>query len=329
MVARAVVLVSGGLDGVLAARILQDLGLDVLPLSIRTGFERRLPDPSDPEFAKGAGLEHPARVVDATREFVSSTLPAPRHGYGPGMAPCIDCRAFMLRIAASVAAGEGAGVVATGEVLGQHPVSQTHAGFATIDREAGLEGRVLRPLSAQLLDPTEAERSGAVERSRLGRLHGRTRSGQEALARALGIEGFSSASRRCCRLVEEGFARRVRDLADHADLGASEPAVLSRLHVGRHLRIRHDLKMVVSRNDDEGRWLEAHASGCWIGGADSGRGAVGVVEGNPEPDDLARAAGCLSRYLPPGEDGPVAVVFRRGGATVRIERPFGGGGRVL
>lgn len=318
---RAVVLVSGRLDSLLAAKLLEAQAIEVVPLSIGNGFARRGEALDDGPYAR------PVRRVDATEAFVRGPLVAPRHGYGPGFAPCLDCRVLMLRIAATVAAEEGAAVIATGEVLGQHPVSQTHAGFATAEREADLPGRVLRPLSALLLEPTEAERSGAVDRSRLGRIHGRTRAAQEAMARTFGIEGVPAASRRCCLLPDRGFARRVRDLVEHADPAAIDRPVLERLQVGRHLRLGHDLKVVVSRNDEEGRFLETTAGDRWIGGAESGRGALGVVEGEPDAEGLARAAAAIARYH--GGDAAGSIRFRRGGTIVRLARPFGPGGRVL
>src|SRR5687767_14661518 len=183
---KAVGLMSGGLDSTLAARVLKDQGVEVIGLHFNTGvctvdhrraIGRKGDDPRrlrNPGIQAGAEAQVEVRVVDIADEYLEM-VKHPRHSYGQAANPCIDCRIFMLNKARQIADQEGAEVIFTGEVLGQRPMSQHRNALDQIEKETGLRGRLLRPLSAQHLPATDAEREGRLDRERLLSIKGRSR----------------------------------------------------------------------------------------------------------------------------------------------------------
>lgn len=252
MSARALVLLSGGLDSLLAARLLLEQGIDVTGVNFVTPFftgrgrEGRWPE----RAARALGCE--LRVVALGADYVEM-LRAPRHGRGRGMNPCEDCHGFMLRRAGELLEREGADFVASGEVLGQRPRSQRRRSLERIAAECGLGDRLLRPLSARLLEPTRPERQGLVDRERLLDIRGRSRKRQLELAARWGLTEFSAPAGGCS-LTDPHVSRRLRDLFE---LGPEpDNAALRQCLFGRHFRLRPDLKAVLGRNQAECQRLE-------------------------------------------------------------------------
>jgi len=97
-------------------------------------------------------------------------LKNPKYGFGSAVNPCIDCKILMLKIAKKVMEEEGADFVVTGDVVDERPFSQRRRVLSIVDREAGVEGLVLRPLSGKLLPPTVPEKAGLIRRSTPTRL---------------------------------------------------------------------------------------------------------------------------------------------------------------
>ncbi|MBZ5638549.1 MAG: hypothetical protein LAO51_07300 [Acidobacteriia bacterium] len=310
---KALALLSGGLDGRLAARLVREQGVETEAVHFETAFLR-----AERTRAARSTPELPVEVVDVAREHFESVVVRPKHGYGTAMNPCIDCRIFMLRKAASLARERGADLVVTGEVLGQTRMSQRRESLLRIERESGLVGRLLRPLSAAHLPPTAAETDGRIDRSRLGDLEGRSRTAQQALARGLGVGDGPAPGSGCCLLADLGFSRRLRDLLAHG--GSSYPGRdgLLRLRLGRHFRVSHGVKAVVARNDEEGRILAGLAAGLWTCRSEGG-GALTIVEGEPDDAGLARAAALAARYGAGRDDSLCGVVCRRGAEERRVE----------
>src|SRR5512144_3386366 len=195
---QAIALVSGGLDSTLALAVVRRQGVEVKAINFYTGFcitetQRRKggrPDgtvPQNEALRAAADLEVDIEYVDISGAEYLDMLVHPRWGYGANANPCVDCRVFMMRKAREIMLAEGADFVFTGEVLGQRPKSQRRDTLRIIERESGLDGRLLRPLSAQLLEPTLPEREGLVDRSRLLDISGRSRQRQMALAEELGV----------------------------------------------------------------------------------------------------------------------------------------------
>ncbi len=284
---KALALLSGGLDSLLAARLIMDQGIEVIGVSFVTPF-------FGAEGAKvGAeelGIE--LVVIDITEDLFR-TIERPRHGYGKHMNPCIDCHALMVRRAGEILDELGASFVITGEVVGQRPKSQMRFGLGAVERDSGLSGRLLRPLSAKLLAPTIPESEGWVDRERLLGLHGRTRKPQMELAERLGIERYTSPAGGCL-LTDENYVRALRDVKDHGGLSDVDVRLIS---MGRQFRLSEDGKLIVGRNHAENeRLFELESEDVLYVKAVDHKGPVGVFRGEPTAANLDKAARIVSRY---------------------------------
>ncbi|MEM2082814.1 MAG: hypothetical protein QXK34_03655 [Candidatus Bathyarchaeia archaeon] len=245
---KAVGLISGGLDSALAAKIMMDMGIEIIGVHFSTPFSSAKVGASAKRISELLGF--PIRIVKLGREYFE-ILADPRYGYGAAMNPCIDCKILMLRKAKELMAESGAGFIFTGEVLGERPMSQTPWALRVIERESGLEGLLLRPLSAKLLGETLVERMGWVKRDGLLALRGRSRREQIRMAKELGITGYLTPAGGCL-LTDRGFSAKLLDLLEHGG-ELSEPE-LERLKVGRHFRYGGS-KIIVGRNEEENEAL--------------------------------------------------------------------------
>jgi tRNA U34 2-thiouridine synthase MnmA/TrmU len=244
---KAIGLLSGGLDSMLATRIILDQGIEVLGLTFTTPF-------FGAEKAERAArqLQVPLTIRDITDPHWVM-LKNPRYGYGKRMNPCIDCHALMLRKAGEEMEAIQADFLFTGEVLGQRPFSQTKNSLRAVEKTSGFADRILRPLSARLLAETVPERQGLVDRSRLLDIQGRSRKRQMALAEDFGIKDYPTPAGGCL-LTDPVFSRRLKELLQHA------PDPLRReiefLKVGRHFRWRPEAKTIIGRNKKENDFIE-------------------------------------------------------------------------
>ncbi len=215
---KALVLFSGGLDSLLAAKLLQEQGVEVTALCFESNF-------FDAEKAKTSArkIGVPLRVIDINREELD-LVKNPPHGYGKHLNPCLDCHAQMVRLAGVIARHEGFDLVATGEVLGQRPFSQNRQALMEINRLSGAD--ILRPLSAKLLPETEAELRGLVERGRLGAVKGRGREAQISLAKRFAITGYPTPAGGCL-LTDPEFSSRLAKLLEYRpDCGTNDVEAL-------------------------------------------------------------------------------------------------------
>ena len=248
---KAIALLSGGLDSTLAVKLILDQGIEVEALNFVTPFCtcNRQGRCEARHVAEEFGI--PWKTIAVTEEFFR-VIREPKHGYGSGMNPCLDCRILMFSQARERMEQIGAAFVFTGEVLGQRPMSQHRQAMRIIDRESGLDGRLLRPLSAQLLEPTIPEKEGLVDREKLMAIKGRSRKPQMALAEEHGIADYPCPAGGCL-LTDPGFARRMRDLVhSRPDFDLND---VNLLKVGRHFRLSPGAKAVVGRNEEENRRL--------------------------------------------------------------------------
>jgi hypothetical protein len=241
----------------------------------------------------------------------------PKYGYGKNMNPCVDCRLMMLSWAREILDREEAGFLITGEVLNQRPMSQTRERFRQIDRELGLEGLVLRPLSAQVLEPTRPELEGVVDRSRLLDIKGRGRTRQYELARQFGITDIPQPSGGCL-LTDPGYSARLRDLWRHDPKAGARDINL--LRVGRHFRPTESCKIIVGRNEAENTLLKTF---CGVGDAlvylKEHQGPTTLVGGSYGPPEVALAAAITVRYGDvPGKAESEVVVDPKGGTPYSI-----------
>jgi tRNA U34 2-thiouridine synthase MnmA/TrmU len=246
---KALALFSGGLDSSLAIKLIQQQGIDVEAITFLTPFyTAREGGFSIERAAEKLGV--PLKIVRLGLDYLR-VIRKPKYGYGRHMNPCIDCRIYMLKKAKQYARRIGADFIVTGEVLGERPMSQNWKALKIVEEESSLKGRLLRPLSAKLLPPTQPEKAGIVDRNKLLDIRGRSRKRQLALARAYGITEYQSPAGGCLLTYKE-FAAKLRDLLTHRKRVSM--ADLELLKVGRHFRLS-DNKIIVGRSREENEML--------------------------------------------------------------------------
>ncbi|TET50796.1 MAG: DUF814 domain-containing protein [Anaerolineales bacterium] len=294
MQSKAIALLSGGLDSTLAVRLILDQGIEVEALNFVTPFCNC--------NRKGKGCEA-SRVADevdircatiaVTDEFFD-LIRQPKHGYGSGMNPCLDCRILMFSKARERMEETGADFVFTGEVLGQRPMSQHGRAMRTIARESGLDGRLLRPLSAQLLAPTIPENEGIVDRDRLLGIQGRSRKAQMALADERGVVDYPCPAGGCL-LTDPAFSRRMRDLVE--TVPGFDLNDVHLLKIGRHFRLLPSAKAVVGRNEGENdRVVHLARQGDLLFQVPDCGSPVTLLRGGVGQDEIRLAAAITARY---------------------------------
>ena len=263
---KAVALLSGGLDSTLAVKLMIDQGIEVYALNFTSAFctcdsgaknkpakdvaEKVLGHiEGEPVGCKGQArlvsekFGVPIKVINKGADYID-IVRNPKYGYGKGINPCVDCRIFMFRAAKSYMEELGASFIITGEVVGQRPMSQRRANFEMIERDAGLEGLILRPLCALNLDATIPEKEGLVDREKLMDAAGRGRRMIMDKADELDIQDYPCPSGGCL-LTDKIFSKKVRDLLDHKEPVTTKDLQL--LKTGRHFRF-NGIKVVVGRD---------------------------------------------------------------------------------
>ena len=246
---RGLGLCSGGLDSMLAGLLLRRQGIAVEWVTFETPFF------SADKARKAARLtDIPLKVENITAEYVAM-LKNPRCGYGQHMNPCMDCHALMFEIAGRTMARKGFDFLFSGEVVGQRPMSQTKPSLRYVEKHSGLEGYILRPLSAKLLPETIPEKDGRVDRDQLLDIAGRSRKRQMQLAAEFGIAEYPNPAGGCL-LTDKGFSNRLRDLFDHR--GEPTENELHLLRYGRHFRLADAVKLIVGRTKSDNERILAH-----------------------------------------------------------------------
>lgn len=292
---KALALHSGGLDSTLAIRVIQEQGIEVEALHFVSVFDCGATDEDNCRAARGTAAQLGVKLH--IRQFSEELFPivkSPKHGHGSNMNPCIDCHARMMQLAAAMMKDLGADFLISGEVLGERPMSQRREALKTVQQEAGVDGLILRPLSAKLLDPTIPEQKGWVDRERLLDISGRSRKPQFALAKKYGITKFPTPAGGCL-LTEPGFAERLRELlTDNPDATLDDVRLLK---VGRHFRLSPRVKAVVGRNQNEnGRLATMIAEGDSVLDAANLPGPTTLVRGPASEDNLSIASAITARY---------------------------------
>ncbi|MDD5098512.1 MAG: hypothetical protein PHD31_02240 [Candidatus Pacebacteria bacterium] len=237
---KCLVLFSGGLDSMLAVGLLKRMGIEVVPICFVSYFFNSC---QAEESAKQLGLK--LRVEDFSLEHLK-IVKNPKHGHGKAINPCIDCHLMMIKEAGKIMKKEGFYFIATGEVLGERPMSQNIRALEIIEKEAKLKGRLLRPLSAKLLPETIVEKQGLVNREELYDISGRTRTKQMLLAKELGIKKYPSPGGGCI-LTEVNYGTLLRkffEIKKNVDGNDAEVLRLGRVFFEKYL-------IVVARNESE------------------------------------------------------------------------------
>jgi len=295
---KAIGLLSGGLDSVLAVALIKEQGVDITGLLIRTGFTDHKEISADgkrtvEDTAKALGIKF--RIENIQDEYWD-TLLYPKYGYGKNVNPCLDCHLHMLKVAARVMKEEGADFVFTGEVVGQRPKSQLAHQMKIAMKESGIEGRLLRPLSALRLAPTIPELEGMIDRKKLKGFTGRGRTAQLKLAKELGVENLAVAAGGNCYLINREYGDRFKDLLEQfgkENFPRSETALLK---IGRHFRLSDTAKLVISRDEDEYYKLLPFKPGRYSFELVDVIGAYAIGTGIFSEEDMRLASQLVARY---------------------------------
>lgn len=313
----AIGLYSGGLDSLLAARLVVDQGFSIILLTFLSPFfEDRRPDSTLLKKLLPAS-SFSIQEIEMGLEFFKM-LRSPRFGYGRNVNPCIDCKIFMVSKAALLREELGGAFVFTGEVLGQRPMSQRRDTLRIIERESGLSGYLLRPLSAQFLPPTKAEEEGLIEREKLLSISGRSRKQQMALAAIFGLTNYPNPAGGCL-LTDVNYSRRFRVLVDEQQ-GSLSGNDLDLLKIGRHFLLRPGLRLIVGRNQSENEKLIAlQDQGDWVFHTPQIPGAVSLAKGSLLTEDFQRAASITARYSDGKNQAVVLIAF---GSDNQLDRHF-------
>ncbi|MEW5826597.1 MAG: hypothetical protein AB1778_07160 [Candidatus Bipolaricaulota bacterium] len=315
---RAIAAFSGGLDSQLAALLVRRAGVDVTLLHVQhlwSGGEAtqvRL-------RAAAERLAMPLVVVDATDEHLD-VVRHPKHGYGVGVNPCVDCHVFMLRIARRVMEEEGAQFVVTGEVLGQRPKSQHYRALLDVAAESGLGDLLVRPLSANLLPETLPVRRGWLRREDLRSLQGRGREPQLTLAAEFGLRDVPQSAGGCL-LAERAYAARVRAAFGRLGVDGVDRTEFERLRVGRHFRLSDRAYVVIGRDEGENARLAGLAAGVLLLEPLDVLGPTALIEGDPSDDELRLGAALVARYADHEGRADVRFAATRGSERWEISVP--------
>lgn len=305
---KALALMSGGLDSVLAAKHISNLGIEVLAICFKSAF---FGSDNAEKMAAQVGLE--LKVVDFT-EVHLEMVKKPKHGYGKNMNPCIDCHAMMLNYAGKMLETEGADFIITGEVLDQRPMSQNKKSLETVKRESGYESKILRPLSALNLPPTQMEADGLVDREKLLKLSGKTRKPQMEMAKQMGIVDYPTPAGGCL-LTESQFSNKLRDLLEKDSIATAHDVEL--LKTGRHFRLNDHLKLVSTRDKEEYEKLMAAVKDHYyvLNTTDFAGSSVVLIPTETytiTEEDLQLAGGITGRYCKGKEEPIVKIKYKKG-----------------
>ena len=303
---KAVALISGGLDSLLAVRVMQEQGIYVEGINFFTGFcveghthairkkDRKKPKRNNALWcAEQLGIK--LHILDIIEEY-KQVLFNPRYGYGANLNPCLDCKIFMVKKAKEWMEAHGFDFIITGEVIGQRPMSQRKDTMPVVQRDSGVTDRLLRPLCARNLPETLPEREGWVVREELYDFSGRTRKPQMALAKKFGFEDYAQPAGGCCFLTDKQYAVKLTDLWQSRGAREYELDDIMLLKVGRHIRPAPNYKLIVAREEGEGKFLQGYKRQYPQLRVTSHGGPLTLVDGELSADDLQLAARIVARY---------------------------------
>lgn len=301
---KAVALISGGLDSMLAAKVVMQQGIHVEGLNFFTGFcveghthairKRQGPRRNNALWvAEQLGIR--LSIVDVVDDYKEVVL-NPRHGYGANLNPCLDCKSFMVGRANQWMLEHDFDFIVTGEVIGQRPMSQRRDTMPVVARESGANDRLLRPLCAQALAPTLPEREGWIDTTILPSCAGRSRKPQMALAEELGFEGYAQPAGGCCFLTNRQYAAKLSDLWRARGERDYDLDDIMLLKVGRHLRPRPHYKLIIAREEGENNFLQGYKRQFTTLRTLSHPGPLTLIDGQVDSSDLELAARVTARY---------------------------------
>jgi len=303
---KAIALISGGLDSMLATKAVQEQGLHVEGINFYTGFcveghthAIRKKDRAKAKrnnalwVAEQLGIK--LHIIDIIEEYKNIVI-NPKHGYGAHLNPCLDCKVFMVSKAKEWITEHGFDFIVTGEVIGQRPMSQRKQTMPIVSKESGANDLLVRPLCAKLLPPSLPEREGWIDRESLYDFSGRSRKPQIALANEFKIKDYAQPAGGCCFLTDEHYSDKLADLWQSRGNKEYELDDIMLLKVGRHLRPRPNFKMIIAREDGEVNFLSGYRKSFTHMSPISHSGPLVLVDGDLSQDDIEFAASVTARY---------------------------------
>jgi tRNA U34 2-thiouridine synthase MnmA/TrmU len=303
---KAVALISGGLDSLLAAKVMLEQGIHVEGINFYTGFcveghthairkQDKKKNKRNNALWTAETLGIKLHIVDIVEEY-KDVLVNPKHGYGANMNPCLDCKIFMVKKAVEWIKEHDFDFIITGEVVGQRPMSQRKDTMPVVSRQSGAEDLLLRPLCAKNLPETLPEREGWVDRKKLYDFSGRTRKPQMALVEQFGIEDYAQPAGGCCFLTDESYSLKLTDLWKYRGEKVYELDDIMLLKVGRHIRPAENYKLIVAREEGETNFLQGYKNQFVSIKTVSHGGPLTLVDGEPTESDLTLAAEITARF---------------------------------
>ncbi len=303
---KAVSLISGGLDSMLATQAILEQGIHVEGINFYTGFcveghthairhqDRERPKRNNALWvAEQLGIK--LHIIDVIEEY-KEVLLNPKHGYGAHINPCLDCKSFMVKKAREWMEENDFDFIITGEVIGQRPMSQRKMTMPIIAKESGAGDRLLRPLCAQFLPPTLPETAGWVDREKLFAISGRSRKPQMALAKEYGFTDYAQPAGGCCFLTNESYTAKLLDFWSAKKIRDYQFDDIMLLKIGRHLRPRPHFKLIIGREEGENNFLEGYRHQFVHLRPVSHFGSLALLDGEADDDDLQLAAQLTARF---------------------------------
>jgi len=302
---RALALFSGGLDSVLAMKVIVDQGIEVIAININIGFGSTNDRKEHMEnMCKQIGVEF--EILDLRQLYLDEVLFDPKYGYGKNFNPCIDCHGFMFRYTGKLLEKYDASFMISGEVLGQRPMSQRKDALENVKRLSQHDELIVRPLSAKLLPPSKPESEGWIDREKLMDISGRNRQPQLALAKEIGLDDFESPGGGCL-LTEIQFSARLRDFVDNDKLEVED---IDTLKAGRHFRLPDGAKLIIGRDQADNEKIKATQSDKYYKGRiEHASGPLCLLQKNVSEDDLKLASNIIVTYGRTEKDKEYSVKF--------------------
>lgn len=320
MTYKAVALISGGLDSLLAAKVIQQQGIHVEGINFFTGFcveghthaiRKKSKDKVKRNnalwVAEQLGIK--LHIVDIVEEYKDVVI-NPKHGYGANLNPCLDCKIFMVQKAYEWIKEHHFDFIITGEVMGQRPMSQRKSTMPVVSNESGAEDLLLRPLCAQSLPETKPEQQGWVDRKKLHGITGRSRKPQMALAKQLGFEDYAQPAGGCCFLTDPNYSVKLQDLWDNRGDKRYQLDDIMLLKIGRHIRPDISFKLIIAREEGETRFLSGYKKQFQTIKTVSHAGPLTIVDGDKlNQQQVELACAITARYSKGRDEKSVELVF--------------------
>lgn len=304
---KAVALISGGLDSMLAAKMVMEQGIHVEGINFYTGFcveghthairnskKKKLNRNNALWVAETLGIK--LHIIDVIEEYKDIVI-NPKHGYGQNLNPCFDCKGFMIGKARDWLRENAFDFIITGEVKGQRPMSQTGHKMRVVAQMSKTDDILLRPLCAQYFEPTLPEREGWVDRQQLGNVTGRSRKQQMAMAQEWGFDDYAQPAGGCCFLTDKSYSAKLADLWQAQGEKRYEIDDIMLLKVGRHLRPKQHFKLIVCRDEGENNFARGYRKRFTHMICASHTGPLALIDGQIDNDeDKLLAASLVGRF---------------------------------